>query len=125
MQEPDGFVLGAGVAGLALLLQRIELRHVLFHGAAETRFVERNEDEVFGLLFPDLALRQALQDNLAVELYPYYPTAGANIEFLVGIAAKSKGNVKRSNMRQLVARYDSELVSRINVTPNIFTGGTN
>lgn len=69
--------------------------------------------------------KKALQDNLAVELYPYYPTGGVPIEFLVAVAAKSKGNVKRSNMRQLVARYDSELVSRINVTPNIFTGGTN
>lgn len=69
--------------------------------------------------------KKAIQDNLAVELYPYYPTADIPIETIIAIASKSKGNIKRSNLRQMVARFDSELVSRVNVTPNIYTGGTN
>jgi len=70
--------------------------------------------------------KKAIQDNLAVELHPYFKPDQEEVpQKLLVIAARSKGNVKRANMRQMVARYDSELVSRINVTPNIFTGGTN
>jgi hypothetical protein len=68
--------------------------------------------------------KTAFQDNLAVYMKPHF--ADAQIDPLVIQAAmKSKGNIKRTNMRQMVARYDSDLVSRVNVTPNIYTGGTN
>lgn len=66
--------------------------------------------------------KKALQDNLAVELYPYYPQAGqeVNLKMLIELAARSKANVKRVNTRIMKAVYDPELISRGQATYNIY-----
>ncbi len=48
---------------------------------------------------------KALEENLGIELSPYYPTAVIT-QALVRSAAMSKGNVKRSNTREMVAVYE-------------------
>jgi hypothetical protein len=65
----------------------------------------------------------AIQDNLTVELWRFFKPDGAQIPpSTLAIAARSKGNVKRTNMRENLANYDSELVSRANGSYNIYTG---
>ena len=43
---------------------------------------------------------------------------------LVANAAESKGNIKRANIKEVVADYDSAIVSRSNATYNIYSDGT-
>ncbi len=61
---------------------------------------------------------RAIQQNLALELEPYYPTSIIT-QLLNRQAAESKGNVKRSNIRPVEALYDRFLtknaVSRYNI----------
>lgn len=65
--------------------------------------------------------KAALQSNLAIELWPLFkPDGSAPGQVLLSLAMKYKGNVKRTNMRPLVASYDRELVSRGAGTYNIF-----
>ena len=65
----------------------------------------------------------AIQDNLTVELWRFFKPDGAQIPpSTMAIAARSKGNVKRTNTRENLANYDSELVSRANGSYNIYTG---
>lgn len=64
--------------------------------------------------------KKAIQDCLAVELWPYY-FKGEVPQVLIELAQKSKGNIKRTNIREIVAIYDPELVSRSNSTYNIYT----
>lgn len=48
---------------------------------------------------------KAIEENLALDLVPYYPTAVVTDRF-VRMAAASKGNVKRSNTREVNALTD-------------------
>ncbi len=64
----------------------------------------------------------AITSNLALELKPYY--ASAQIDPLVlKKAAESKANIKRSNIRQDVAVYDPEIISRAPGIYNIYNDG--
>lgn len=62
----------------------------------------------------------ALTTNLAVFAKPYF--ASAQIDPLViAQAMNSKGNVKRSNMKEIIAGFDPEIVSRAQQTYNIYS----
>lgn len=66
----------------------------------------------------------ALGTNLAVALKPYF--ADGNLDpIIIERAAKSLGNIKRTNMREIVAVYDSEIVSRTSPTYNIYRDRSN
>ena len=79
--------------------------------------------------FPDLVTvltlppgyRRAIRTNLAIELWPYFkdektqPNAA-----LVKAAMTSLGNIKRTNIKEVVAIYDPEIISRASPTYNIF-----
>lgn len=65
---------------------------------------------------------KAIVDNLALELIPYFKPDGFNAPQLwVTQAQRSKANVKRTNIRDMVATYDSEIVSRASGTFNPYT----
>lgn len=66
--------------------------------------------------------KKAIQDCLAVELWPYC-FKGEISPLVLEIASKSKGNIKRSNLRENVAVYDPELISRAGNTYNVWTDG--
>lgn len=74
------------------------------------------------LSFPP-GYQKAIQDCLAVEIWPYC-FKGEIPPLVVELASKSKGNIKRTNIREVVAVYDAELVSRSNSTYNIYTDST-
>ena len=63
--------------------------------------------------------KKAIQDTLAVELHPYFLTTQIN-PIILEAASKSKGNIKRTNMRPIVAIYDPEIVSRSSGSYNIY-----
>ena len=63
--------------------------------------------------------QKAMEDNLAIELEPFFPTAELTRN-LIEMAAKSKGNVKRTNTKWLQAIFDGEIVSRATPTYNIY-----
>lgn len=71
------------------------------------------------LSFPP-GYRKAIQDNLAIELAPYFPSAQIT-PALVKAAKQSKANVKRTNIRPTVAVYDPEIVAKARGTWDIFT----
>jgi hypothetical protein len=64
-----------------------------------------------------------LKANLAVELHPYYSDQPLN-PLVLAAALESKGNVKRSNLKEVVADYDPEIVSRGTPTYNIYRDRT-
>ncbi len=51
---------------------------------------------------------RAIQQNLSLEIEPYYPQAVVTAN-LQRAAAESKGNVKRTNIRPVIAIYDRSL----------------
>ncbi len=63
---------------------------------------------------------RAIQQNLALELEPYYPTALVSAG-LIKQAAESKGNIKRSNVRPVIAVYDRELIRGSQTRYNIYS----
>lgn len=64
----------------------------------------------------------AIQDNLSVELWRFFKPDGAPIPpTTLAIAARSKGNVKRTNIRENLANFDPELISRGSGVYNVFT----
>lgn len=65
--------------------------------------------------------KKAIQDCLAVEIWPYCYKGDAPPQIILELASKSKGNIKRTNIRENVAVFDPELVSRSNSTYNIYT----
>lgn len=77
---------------------------------------------ISGTLSLPSGYKKAIQDCLAVELWPYY-FKGEAPQLIIELASKSKGNIKRTNIRENVAVYDPELVSRSNSTYNIYTDG--
>lgn len=66
--------------------------------------------------------KRAITTNLAICLKPYFKTAQIDPGIVVE-AARTFGNIKRTNMRPVVARVDPELVSRAGPTYNIYTDG--
>jgi len=79
--------------------------------------------------FPDLitdmilppGYYMALTTNLALFAKPYFAAAGSQIDPLIIVnAGISKGNIKRTNMKEVVARFDPEIVSRASPTYNIY-----
>lgn len=62
----------------------------------------------------------AISTNLATMLASYYPDA-VTPPLLVKLAMDSLGNIKRTNQRELVAIYDSEIVSKSNVGYSVYT----
>lgn len=64
----------------------------------------------------------AMQDNLAVELWRFFKPDTVPIPATtLAVASRSKANIKRTNTREVIAGYDSELVSRASGSYNIFT----
>lgn len=65
--------------------------------------------------------KRAIVTNLAVSAKPYFKTA--QIDPLIVLEAKETfGNIKRTNLRSNVAVMEPELVSRAEVSYNIYTG---
>lgn len=62
----------------------------------------------------------ALKANLAAELNPYFTSQPLPPD-VQRKAMMSKGNIKRTNMRPLVAVYDPEIISRATPTYNVYT----
>jgi len=63
---------------------------------------------------------KALKTNLAGELHPYFADSQLS-PVVIAQAFESKGNIKRSNMRDVTAVYDDAIVSRANVSYNPYT----
>jgi hypothetical protein len=63
--------------------------------------------------------KRALRTNLACEVADFFGVTPS--KKLEEKAALSKGNIKRTNIREVIAKYDSEIVSRPNSTYNIYT----
>jgi hypothetical protein len=63
---------------------------------------------------------QAIQKNLSVQLKPYFPAGGPLNPLIIEAARESKGNIKRGNIREIVAVYEDEIVSRGAPTYNIY-----
>lgn len=63
--------------------------------------------------------RAAVKNNLCLALWPYYKQ-GDPTQILVTLATKSLGDVKRSNIKQSPAPYDSAIVSKAKSSYNIF-----
>ena len=74
------------------------------------------------LSFPP-GYKKAIQDCLSVEAWPYFFKEPVP-QILIELASKSKGNIKRANIRPVEAVYDPELVAR-GGTWNIYTDSTN
>jgi hypothetical protein len=68
--------------------------------------------------------QKAIQDCLAVELWPYCFKAECRQD-IVAIASKSKGNIKRANIREVIAAYDPELISKSDSYYNVYTDSNN
>lgn len=81
---------------------------------------------LFGTVNLPAGYVKAIKDNLAIELFPYF-MSGDPSQTMYAIAAKSKGNIKRTNLKSVIARYDPELstkASRYNIYTNAYgTGG--
>lgn len=71
------------------------------------------------LSFPP-GYKKAIQDCLAVELWPYCFKSEVS-STVVELAMKSKGNIKRSNIRENVAIYDAGLISKSGQVYNVYT----
>ena len=70
--------------------------------------------------------KKAIQDCLCIELWPHFKADGAQIPVnIVNDASVAKANIKRKNMRPMIAFFDKEIVSRSTPTYNIYrdTGG--
>jgi hypothetical protein len=67
--------------------------------------------------------KPAIQSNLILEIWAAYKPAGATPEAsLMRAAALHKGNVKRTNIKPVIAGYDGEIVARGSSTFNVYTG---
>jgi len=62
----------------------------------------------------------AMKTNLACFLKPYFTDAKLPDDVILQ-ASYSKAAIKRTNMRPIVAQYDSAIVSRANISFNIYT----
>jgi hypothetical protein len=65
---------------------------------------------------------KAIQDNLAVEAAPYFKGDNYAIpQLLLATAARSKGNIKRSNLRLNIAQFEKVLTARGGAVYNIYS----
>ena len=65
---------------------------------------------------------KAIQDNLAIELWPFFkPDGSMPGELLFRQAAESKANVKRSNTRENMADFEKVLLSRAQPQYNVYS----
>lgn len=62
---------------------------------------------------------KALTTNLSVALYPYYRGSAQQPDTESAMIAK--GNIKRSNLREVIASFDPEIVSRASPTYNVYS----
>lgn len=70
--------------------------------------------------------KKAIQDNLLLELVPFFKEDGFQAPQLwIQQAATSKGIIKRTNLRPQNAYYDPEITSRAQGTWNIYTSDWN
>ena len=67
---------------------------------------------------------KAIIDNLSIEAWSYFKQ-GNPPQWMVENASKSLGNIKRTNIRQSPAPYDTAVVSRAASTYNIYTDSVN
>lgn len=67
---------------------------------------------------------KAIIDNLAVEAWPWFKQGDPPLK-MVETAGKSLGNIKRTNIKQSPAPYDSAVVSRAASTYNIYSDTVN
>lgn len=65
--------------------------------------------------------KRAITTNLAMTAKPYFKTAQID-PLIVAEALKTHGDIKRTNMRTNIAIMEPELVSRAEVSYNIYTG---
>lgn len=64
----------------------------------------------------------AITDNLAIELWPYFKQDGsAPPPYLLALASRSLGWVKRTNTKPTYLNYDPEIVSRGNGVYNVYS----
>ena len=70
-------------------------------------------------LFLPPGYQMAIQDNLALLLAKYYPTAVVTPDLRLS-ARESKGAIKRTNARPIKATFDPEIVSKGQGTYNIY-----
>lgn len=80
--------------------------------------------------FPDLTTpiilppgyQDAMQFNFEVRAFRFWAAQGAQIPAdVIQLAMETKGIIKRTNMRENVAIYDSEIVSRAGISYNPYT----
>jgi hypothetical protein len=69
--------------------------------------------------------QEAIEANLAVALKPYFPAGGPLNPVVAKLAMEGKGNIKRANLKEVVAVYDDEIVSRGTPTYNIYRDSSN
>jgi len=67
---------------------------------------------------------KAIIDNLAIEGWPYFKK-GDPPAWMIENASRSLGNIKRTNIKQSPAPYDTAVVSRAASTYNIYNDSTN
>lgn len=68
--------------------------------------------------------QDALQHNLAIRLKPFF-ARGQIDPIVVELASNTKAAIKRTNLRENVAQFDPEIVSRGTPTYNIFRNARN
>lgn len=67
---------------------------------------------------------RALKANLAIELWPYFKPDGSQPgAALIKAALDSKGNIKRTNIKDVTLVYDPELIARARSSYNIYKDG--
>lgn len=65
---------------------------------------------------------KALWTNLAIDLFPFFSAKGDQLEgSMIAQAGLSKGNIKRTNIKEVVAGFDPEIVARAQQTYNIYS----
>jgi hypothetical protein len=69
--------------------------------------------------------KAAMQSNLLVEAWSAFKPDGTNpSQTQLALAMKHKGNIKRTNMKPILAVYDPYIASRGGSTYNIYTGSS-
>jgi hypothetical protein len=64
--------------------------------------------------------QKALQDNLSIELWPFFYSGKQIDPLLLRSAMESKGNIKRTNIKISPSRYDPYIVARGSSSWNIY-----
>lgn len=81
----------------------------------------------FALLTTSMSLppgyESAIYHNLAIALKPFFKDAQID-PLIIELASQAKASIKRSNMRENIANYDAEIVSRASPTYNIYRDST-